>query len=104
MSRPTAPYTDVARNLEEPQHAAHHTAGGRPTLAAGRSSPGALTVDHLWASELLGAYALSACNDIEAAALELHLLVCPDCADEAAGFRDVVERLDALKRAQGGSK
>jgi anti-sigma factor RsiW len=41
-------------------------------------------VEHRAASELLGVFALDACDDDEIAAIEGHLIDCPECAAEAA--------------------
>ncbi|MFE3108763.1 zf-HC2 domain-containing protein [Kitasatospora indigofera] len=44
---------------------------------------------------LLGAWALGACPRREAAALERHLRLCPDCAEEGARLRDAAGWLSA---------
>lgn len=44
---------------------------------------------------LLGAWALGACPPAEAAELELHLRVCPECAEEAARLREAAGWLAA---------
>jgi anti-sigma factor RsiW len=46
-------------------------------------------VDHASAAELLGAYALDACDDVETAAIEAHIAECADCAAEAARLKTV---------------
>ena len=40
-------------------------------------------MEHAAASELLGAYALDACEEGEATAVEAHISVCPPCRSEA---------------------
>jgi len=46
-------------------------------------------VDHDTACELLGAYALTACDDAEAAAVEGHLHDCADCRAELSAIQQV---------------
>jgi len=46
-------------------------------------------VDHDTAGELLGAYALNACDQAEMAAIEVHLLGCSDCRVELSGIQRV---------------
>jgi anti-sigma factor RsiW len=47
-------------------------------------------VDHAAASELLGVYAMDACEDGETAAIEAHLAKCAECDAEATRLREVV--------------
>jgi anti-sigma factor RsiW len=46
-------------------------------------------MDHASVSELLGAYALDACDNEETAAVEAHLASCPSCADEASRLKEL---------------
>lgn len=48
-----------------------------------------LVVDHASASELLGAYALHACDDEECQAVEAHLSGCADCTDDASRLKEL---------------
>jgi anti-sigma factor RsiW len=48
-----------------------------------------LTVDHAWASQLLGVYALDACEDGETALIEAHLEQCDRCRDEAERLKNL---------------
>jgi anti-sigma factor RsiW len=59
-------------------------------------------MEHRYVSELLGAYVLSACDDMETARLEFHLSVCDECASEAGDLRDVVRRLSELNDMSDG--
>lgn len=52
-------------------------------------------LDHEALRGLLGAWALRACPAQEAAALELHLDGCPECAEEAARLRHAAARFSA---------
>lgn len=55
-----------------------------------------VTMTHEEASELLGAWALDACEGSEAASVERHLDSCPDCRAEAATLRRAVAGLGEL--------
>jgi anti-sigma factor RsiW len=46
-------------------------------------------VDRLHVSELLGAYALDACDDAEYQVVESHLAECPECAEEAVRLKEL---------------
>jgi anti-sigma factor RsiW len=46
-------------------------------------------VDHAHVSQLLGAYALDACDDAEYQAVEAHLAECPECAEEAGRLKEL---------------
>lgn len=46
-------------------------------------------MDHEAASDLLGAYALDACEEAECREVESHLVGCVDCAGEASRLKDL---------------
>jgi predicted anti-sigma-YlaC factor YlaD len=46
-------------------------------------------VDHASVSELLGVYALDACDDVETALIEGHLEECDECRDEAERLKNL---------------
>jgi hypothetical protein len=46
-------------------------------------------MDHAESWELLGAFALNACDEEELAALNTHLIVCDDCAQDASRLREI---------------
>ncbi len=50
-------------------------------------------LSHSSYEELLGAYALDAVDETEAAALEMHLMQCPRCRDEVARHRETAALL-----------
>lgn len=56
-----------------------------------------VVLSHAEAADLLGAYALDACEDDEVAAVELHLGTCEDCAAESARLRAAAGWLGALE-------
>ena len=48
-----------------------------------------MTVDHTSASELLGVYALDACDEDETSLIEVHLVECDECRDEAGRLKNL---------------
>ncbi|MFG3157565.1 zf-HC2 domain-containing protein [Streptomyces sp. NPDC048219] len=62
--------------------------GGRPLPAARPAAP--LVLEHHVLTSLLGAWALAACSQEEATAVEEHLGECGACAEEALRLRDAV--------------
>ena len=52
---------------------------------------------HAEASELLGAHALDACEEHEAAAVEAHVAACPLCREEAAALRQAAGWLSTIE-------
>ena len=46
-------------------------------------------MDHASVSELLGVYALDACDEVETALIEAHLEECDECRDEAERLKNL---------------
>lgn len=65
--------------------------------AGGRGSPRPPAYDHRTLTSLLGAWALSACSDDEAFAVDDHIADCAGCAGEALRLRDAVGLLHQPK-------
>src|SRR5438477_12796511 len=58
-----------------------------------------MILGHDQANELLGAWALHACDDDELASVEAHLATCAACAAEADRLRNAAAWLGALESA-----
>ena len=56
-------------------------------------------MDHQRASELLGVYALDACDDGEGEHVEAHMATCEPCTAEAARLKDLAGWLGASEAA-----
>ena len=53
-------------------------------------------MDHVHASELLGAYVLDSCADVEAEEVRLHIKSCAECAEE-------IDRLGSVAGLMGAT-
>jgi hypothetical protein len=58
-----------------------------------------VALEHERASELLGVYALDACEDGESADVEAHMATCNPCTAEAARLKDLAGWLGASEAA-----
>ena len=55
-------------------------------------------MDHVSARELLGVYALDACEEDETDAVEAHIAGCDECETEAARLREVAGWIGSYRR------
>jgi hypothetical protein len=63
--------------------------GGWPPLCTQEYPSPVPSVNHVDASELLGAYVLDACGVAESDEIRLHIITCPECTEE-------IDRLGAV--------